>query len=115
MVTVKPLSMETLTETLKILHDPTRLLLLKLLSEKEYCVCELVEMFDISQPAVSQHLRKYRQAGLVIEEKRGQWRYYRFDSCCPQHALVENVLAQLDAQDEQLIQLRHKAEAITCS
>ncbi|WP_077305813.1 ArsR/SmtB family transcription factor [Terribacillus halophilus] len=115
MATTQSLSTGTLTETLKILHDPTRLLLLKLLTEKEYCVCELVEMFDISQPAVSQHLRKYRQAGLVIEEKRGQWRYYQFDPSCPQSALVKSVLAQLDAQDEQLVQLRHKAEAITCS
>ncbi|MFP7495314.1 metalloregulator ArsR/SmtB family transcription factor [Terribacillus saccharophilus] len=108
------LSTEKLTETLKVLHDPNRLLLLKLLTEKEYCVCELVGMFDISQPAVSQHLRKYKKAGLVTEEKRGQWRYYRFDHSCPQRVLVEKILSQLDEQDEQLMRLRNKAEAITC-
>lgn len=108
------LSTEKLTETLKILHDPTRLLLMKLLMEKTYCVCELVGMFEVSQPAISQHLRKYKKAGLVCEEKRGQWRYYRFDETCEQRDLVEQIIGKLDENDEQLIKLRTKAEAITC-
>ncbi|MFP7478907.1 ArsR/SmtB family transcription factor [Terribacillus saccharophilus] len=108
------LSTEKLTDTLKILHDPTRLLLMKLLTEKEYCVCELVSMFDVSQPAISQHLRKYKKAGLVYEERRGQWRYYRFNETCEQRALVEQILDQLDENDEQLVKLRTKAQAITC-
>lgn len=108
------LSTEKLTETLKILHDPTRLLLLKLLMEKEYCVCELVGMFEVSQPAISQHLRKFKKAVLVYEERRGQWRYYRFNKTCEQRALVEQILGQLDENDEQLVKLRTKAEAITC-
>ncbi|SDD23098.1 ArsR family transcriptional regulator [Terribacillus halophilus] len=108
------LSTEKITETLKILHDPTRLLLMKLLTEKEYCVCELVGMFEVSQPAMSQHLRKYKKAGLVCEEKRGQWRYYCFNEACEQHILVEQIIGQLDDNDEQLIKLRSKAEAITC-
>ncbi|MGG1595537.1 ArsR/SmtB family transcription factor [Terribacillus saccharophilus] len=114
MTVTAALSTEKLTETLKILYDPTRLLLMKLLTEKEYCVCELVDMFEVSQPAISQHLRKYKKAGLVYEERRGQWRYYRFNKTCEQRALVEQILSQLDENDEQLVKLRSKAEAITC-
>lgn len=62
------LSTEKLTETLKILHDPTRLLLMKLLMEKTYCVCELVGMFEVSQPAISQHLRKYKKQVLYAKK-----------------------------------------------
>ena len=114
MTVTAALSTEKLTETLKILQDPIRLLLMKLLTEKEYCVCELVGMFEVSQPAISQHLRKYKNAGLVNEERRGQWRYYRFNEACEQRALVEQILGQLDENDEQLVKLRTKADAITC-
>ncbi|MEK3715316.1 MULTISPECIES: ArsR/SmtB family transcription factor [unclassified Paenibacillus] len=65
-----------LAEDLKLLGDKTRLTILTLLKEREWCVCEFVDLFDISQPAVSQHLRKLKSSGLVKEQKRGQWVYY---------------------------------------
>src|SRR3954452_21233844 len=40
------------------------------------CVCELVPLFDISQPTLSQHLKKLRDAGIVDSERRGLWAYY---------------------------------------
>jgi ArsR family transcriptional regulator len=61
---------------LKLLGDKTRLIMLSLLKEREWCVCEFVEIFDISQPAISQHLRKLKDQGLVREDKRGQWVHY---------------------------------------
>ena len=39
------------------------------------CVCELVPLFDISQPTLSHHL-KLREAGIVDSERRGLWAYY---------------------------------------
>ncbi|OMG00817.1 metalloregulator ArsR/SmtB family transcription factor [Paenibacillus sp. FSL R7-0337] len=63
-------------EDLKLLGDKTRLTILTLLKEREWCVCEFVDLFDISQPAVSQHLRKLKSSGLVKEQKKGQWVYY---------------------------------------
>ncbi|MNC27302.1 HTH-type transcriptional repressor AseR [compost metagenome] len=65
-----------LAEDLKLLGDKTRLTILTLLKEREWCVCEFVDLFDISQPAVSQHLRKLKSSGLVKEQKKGQWVYY---------------------------------------
>jgi ArsR family transcriptional regulator len=64
---------------LKTLADPTRLTLLKLLLDRELCVCELQPLLGISQPAVSQHIAKLRVAKLVQERKGGMWTYYRAD------------------------------------
>ncbi|MBP1173128.1 MULTISPECIES: metalloregulator ArsR/SmtB family transcription factor [unclassified Paenibacillus] len=61
---------------LKLLGDKNRLAMLSLLREREWCVCEFVDIFDMSQPAISQHLRKLKSQGIVKEERRSQWVYY---------------------------------------
>src|SRR6201997_2018987 len=40
------------------------------------CVCELVPLFDLSQPTVSHPLKVLREAGIVGSERRGLWAYY---------------------------------------
>ena len=62
----------------KALADPVRLQLVDVLREHagKVCVCELVPLFDLSQPTVSHHLKVLRQAGLVQSERRGLWAYY---------------------------------------
>ncbi|CCC86034.1 arsenical resistance operon repressor [Paenibacillus polymyxa M1] len=65
-----------IADHLKLLGDKTRLAMLSLLREKEWCVCEFVDIFDMSQPAISQHLRKLKSQGMVKEERRSQWVYY---------------------------------------
>lgn len=60
------------------LADPIRVQLVDVLAGHagEVCVCELVPLFDVSQPTLSHHLRKLREAGIVGVEKRGLWSYY---------------------------------------
>jgi ArsR family transcriptional regulator, arsenate/arsenite/antimonite-responsive transcriptional repressor len=67
-----------LAEIGKALSDPIRVQLVDVLRRHagKVCVCELVPLFDVSQPALSHHLRKLRQAGLVDVERRGLWAYY---------------------------------------
>ena len=62
----------------KALGDPIRIQLLDVLRRHagKVCVCELVPLFDVSQPTVSHHLKVLRDAGLVESEKRGLWAYY---------------------------------------
>src|SRR5688500_4877749 len=62
----------------KALGDPIRLQLVDVLRKHagKVCVCELVPLFDISQPTLSHHLKKLRDAGLVDLERRGLWAYY---------------------------------------
>lgn len=68
--------LETIAEEFKVLGDKTRLRVLSLLQGRELCVCDLTEVLEISQPGVSQHMRRLRQAGFVNERRGGQWTYY---------------------------------------
>lgn len=70
------ISIEEMAEQFKLLGDKTRLKIVSLLSQQEMCVCHLVEILQTTQPNISQHLRKLKDAGLVLEERRGQWIYY---------------------------------------
>ncbi len=67
-----------MAEVAKALGDPVRLQLVDVLRKHagKVCVCELVPLFDISQPTLSHHLKKLRQAGIVDSERRGLWAYY---------------------------------------
>ena len=62
----------------KALGDPIRIQLVDVLRQHagQVCVCELVPLFDLSQPTVSHHLKVLREAGLVGSERRGLWAYY---------------------------------------
>ena len=64
----------------KALADPTRRSILALLGEERRSVSDLTERFDMSQPAVSQHLKVLREAGLVTEHKAGRNRIYAFNA-----------------------------------
>jgi ArsR family transcriptional regulator, arsenate/arsenite/antimonite-responsive transcriptional repressor len=62
----------------KALGDPIRLQLVDVLRRHagKVCVCELVPLFELSQPTVSHHLKVLRDAGIVDSERRGLWAYY---------------------------------------
>src|SRR5215216_3137572 len=67
-----------MAEVAKALSDPVRVQVVDVLRKHagKVCVCELVPLFDISQPTLSHHLKKLREAGLVDSERRGLWAYY---------------------------------------
>lgn len=67
-----------LAQVAKALGDPIRLQIVDVLRRNagHVCVCELVPLFEISQPTLSHHLRKLREAGIVDAERRGLWAYY---------------------------------------
>ena len=69
---------ERLAEIAKALGDPVRMQLVDVLRKHagKVCVCELVPLFDLSQPTVSHHLKKLRDAGIVGSERQGLWAYY---------------------------------------
>jgi len=69
---------ERMAAIAKALADPVRLQLVDVLRKHagKVCVCELVPLFDLSQPTVSHHLKVLRDAGLVDSERRGLWAYY---------------------------------------
>ena len=69
---------ERMAVVAKALGDPVRMQLVDVLRKHagKVCVCELVPLFELSQPTVSHHLKKLREAGIVGSERRGLWAYY---------------------------------------
>jgi len=57
----------------KALSDPNRIRIVKMLSERELCMCEVREILDLSNSTVSKHLTILRDAGLVLDSKDGKW------------------------------------------
>jgi len=97
----------------RALGDDTRLQILALLGVREACVCELVELFGISQPAISEHLRRLRDVGLVEDERRGTWAFYRRAADLP--AFVRAALDAVDVPGELLARMRTMTPAGVCA
>jgi ArsR family transcriptional regulator len=69
-----------ISAVLKAIADPLRLRMLSAIATDargESCVCDLAELTDVSQPTVSHHLKKLKETGLLLSERRGTWVYYR--------------------------------------
>lgn len=65
--------MKEMVKVFKAVADPNRIRILKMLQQKKMCVCELSAVLGITQPSVSRHLSMLRDAGLVRDERNGQW------------------------------------------
>ncbi len=97
----------------KALGQPTRLHILRLLSARNLCVCELVEVLQTSQPRISQHLKVLKNAGLVKESIDGSMRIYHLQREALRHYLssFNDFLTDYDSQDQEIkTYLRHLAE-----
>ncbi|MFC4769529.1 ArsR/SmtB family transcription factor [Effusibacillus consociatus] len=106
------MELEKLADCLKALGDPTRLKIVALLNVRECCVCELVPIFNISQPAISRHLSRLKSAELVREARRGQWVFYSLN-----RERLESVglaLTQLPDFSEELRKLAEKGLLVNC-
>ena len=67
---------------LKALAHPTRLMMVDELSRGERCVCELTGMAGVDTSTVSRHLAILKNAGVVVDEKRGQMVFYSLAMPC---------------------------------
>ncbi len=78
----------------KCLSDPTRLDILKIiLARQNVCVCEITEILQLSQPKISRHLALLRNLSILLDERKGQWVYYRLNPDLPEWVnAVLNVL-----------------------
>ncbi|MFC1717711.1 ArsR/SmtB family transcription factor [Candidatus Poribacteria bacterium] len=68
-----------LVKAFKALSDETRIRLLKLLQQRELCVCELMQALDMTQSRVSRNLGILKDAGLVKDRRDGLWVHYSLD------------------------------------
>ncbi len=71
--------MQDLIKTMKALSDETRLRILKVLLERECCVCEVMQALDISQSRASRNLGILKDAGFLKVRRDGAWIVYSVD------------------------------------
>ena len=84
----------------KCLSDPTRLAILALvLKQENICVCELTAQLELSQPKISRHLALLRNLSILLDQRKGQWIYYRLNPNLPQwaHAILDVLKQQSEA------------------
>lgn len=77
-----PVKVDRSVEVLKALADPTRLQMMAALksSDGPVCICDFTAAFELSQPTISHHMAKLKEAGLVEVSRVGIWAYYRLNS-----------------------------------
>lgn len=98
--------MPDLLEIINSLSDETRLNLIRLLLEHDYCVGAIARRLSVSESAVSQHLKVLRTAGLVTGEKRGYFTHYNVDRELLKWAANEIIILSETEQDNNSCQKR---------
>jgi ArsR family transcriptional regulator len=93
----------------KALGDPNRIRIMKMLEERELCVCEVREVLDLSNSTVSKHLSILRDADLIVDSKDGKWVNYRLNDGSDKK-FVRSLLASLrdSFEDDKDIQTDRK-------
>ncbi|MGB6778834.1 ArsR/SmtB family transcription factor [Planococcus citreus] len=113
-VKAREIEIDKASMVLKLLGDKTRLSMVKLLEKNDCCVCEFVEIFNVSQSAISQHLRKLRDLGLVKEKRKGQWIFYSLNQDSELYDMLMQVLSFIPSQDERIEKLVEQGLRIRC-
>jgi DNA-binding transcriptional ArsR family regulator len=72
--------MDEILTSIKAVSEEIRIRLLLLLLDREACVCELMAVFNMAQSKLSHHLIALRDAGLLQDERRRKWNYYRVNT-----------------------------------
>ncbi|MDU1845525.1 metalloregulator ArsR/SmtB family transcription factor [Niallia sp. FSL W8-1348] len=112
---IHELELKETANVLKLLGDKTRLAMVSMLAEQECCVCEFVEIFKMSQPSISQHLRKMRDLGIVKEQRKGQWVVYSLSTTSEYYEIVKTLLKHVPSQREKFQWLEEKGLRIICN
>jgi len=97
----------------RALADDTRLEILSLLRVRAACVCELVDLLGISQPSVSEHLRRLKDVGLVDDQRQGAWVFYRLVADLP--AFVQAAMDMLEVPEGLAARLAALPPTSTCA
>ncbi len=74
---IEPEVRKDVVEFLKVIANPIRLAILKLLRDKWLCVCLISQALGQDQTLISHHLRTLKSLGLVDERKEGRMRFYK--------------------------------------
>ena len=95
--------MKQFIRVMKALSDPNRVRIIKILNNKELCVCELKDLIGLAQSTVSKHLKVLEEAGLVDYRKEGSWFIYRLtkgEESEYAKVMLENLTGWLDDEPQ---------------
>lgn len=92
-------AVDAMVEHLKSAAEPSRLRMLKLLSEADLTVSDLTTILGQSQPRVSRHLKLLLEAHLIRRRQEGSWALFRLAHDSPQGALAADILSRIDVDD----------------
>ena len=113
--------MRQYVRVMKAAADSTRVKILKMLQQRQLCVCEMRAVLGISQPSVSRHLRLLEDADLVRSEKDGMWNNFRLARPEESNPYATVILSHLeewledDESIQKLLKLAEKVDRTTCS
>lgn len=94
----------------KALSEPVRLRITALLLQQgELCVCDIVDVLQISQSVVSRHLAYLRNSGLVSTRREGVWIYYQL---IENDTFVTSLLALFEDESSRSTTLRHDTQRL---
>ena len=103
-----------LEQYLKGIGDQNRLRILTYPVGRYQRVCELTELLEMTQPAISQHMRKLKDAGIVSEEKRGRWTIWSLNVRHPQYPVLIHLLSLLPAPGRTVEDLIKEGKKVMC-
>lgn len=83
---------------LKAISEETRLKIISYLTIDSFCVCELVALLEMSQPSISQHLKRLRQENIILEERRGKWIFYSLNKEHKLYTLILHLTSMLPSK-----------------
>lgn len=87
-----------LEKYLKAIGEGTRLTILKYIVSGPLCICDLTAALNMSQSAVSQHMRKLKDEHIVRDKKQGRWTYWSLNAEHPQYLILLHLLSLLPNQ-----------------
>jgi ArsR family transcriptional regulator len=106
--------MDKLVTAIKALSDDTRLRMINLLLQRECCVCEVMQVLNISQTRASRNLSMLHQAGFLKQRREGLWSHYSIDKSslepCLAH-LLEGAETGMKDSTAAIKDLEHLKEA----
>ncbi len=80
----------------KALCDPTRVAIINLLREKDYCACELTKSLHVAQSKLSYHMKILCESGLVASWPVGKWTHYTInrEGCLRAQDILQKLIQQ---------------------
>ena len=106
------ISLEKTIDVLRAVGEPTRFRMLALLSKSDLNVTDLIEILGQSQPRISRHLKLLAETGLLERYQEGAWAYFRAVGDGPGALIINDLLARIDLNDQQIQRDSERLDAV---